>query len=500
MTTILFRRIRKDTWKLIIPKELKKLIIMPPKQSVVHIQETGWKSNPKLFKLALLGVFFAGVSYHFIKKYRVAYCQDNNCDPKDPLDKFIDDLKGKLDISWDKIQDSLLNDQMKETVSLIGSILESLKQFDMPEIEYLTPRPILILLLKKTQEYIDKQNNLNKEPIEINETEFEDDKKIGQYALNVYGASWAWMGDPKDAALKMGLSPGVDKVIFTWFEDKEGDDHCPKFMIFTDESSKSIVLAVRGTYSLADVIVDIICDEEKFLDGYAHRGILKGANRIMKESGDILKEALAAHPDHRLVVTGHSLGAGTAILISMAILSGSFKQIVDPNLTKIKCVALAPPPVYRSASNLAKFNQHINIYINGNDCVPRLSLANMAKLLATLREIDKESISIQDTLKILAGLNKPEVLNNLDKLAETISKVDQKQFAKLEHPGQVFYFRKVDPKNFKVFSTPGEYFSSSLLLFENMALDHLQPYYEEAFANVKLKDIEDKVGSSMDIK
>ena len=211
----------------------------------------------------------------------------------------------------------------------------------------------------------------------------------------------------------------------------------------------------------------------------------------------------SAHPDHRLVVTGHSLGAGTAILITMAILSGSFKQIVDPKFTKIKCVALAPPPVYRTASNLAKFNQNINIYINGNDCVPRLSLANMAKLLATLREIDKESISIQDTLKILAGLNEPEVLNNLDKLAETISKVDQKQFAKLEHPGQVFYLRKVDSKNFKVFSTPGEYFSSSLLLFENMALDHLQPYYEEAFANVKLKDIEDKVGSypsSKDIK
>ena len=123
-------------------------------------------------------------------------------------------MKGKLDISWDKIQDSLLNDQMKETISLIGSILESLKQFDMPEIEYLTPRPILILLLKKTQEYIDKQNNLNKEPIEINETEFEDDKKIGQYALNVYGASWAWMGDPKDAALKMGLSPGLFSFSF----------------------------------------------------------------------------------------------------------------------------------------------------------------------------------------------------------------------------------------------------------------------------------------------
>jgi len=110
-----------------------------------------------------------------------------------------------------------------------------------------------------------------------------------------------------------------------------------------------------------------------------------------------------------------------------------------------------------------------------------------------LREIDKKSILIQDTLKILGGLNEPEVLNNLDKLAETISKVDQKQFANLGHPGQIFYLRKVDSQNFKIFSKPGEYFSSSLLLFENMALDNLQPYYEEAFDNVKLKDVEDKV-------
>ena len=73
------------------------------------------------------------------------------------------------------------------------------------------------MLLKKTQEYIDKQNSLNVEPIEINETEFEDDKKIGQYALNVYGASWAWMGDPKDAALKMGLSPGLSSFSFLSF-------------------------------------------------------------------------------------------------------------------------------------------------------------------------------------------------------------------------------------------------------------------------------------------
>jgi len=122
----------------------------------------------------------------------------------------------------------------------------------------------------------------------------------------------------------------------------------------------------------------------------------------------------------------------------------------------------------------------------------------MAKLLATLREIDKESIWIQDTLKILASLNEPEVLNNLDRLAETISKVDQKKLQNLNIRVKFSIYVKLI-----IFSTPGEYFSSSLLLFENMALDHLQPYYEEAFANVKLKDVEDKVGlypSSKDIK
>ena len=79
------------------------------------------------------------------------------------------------------------------------------------------------------------------------------------------------------------------------------------------------VLAIRGTFSLADVIVDVICDEEKYLDGYAHRGILKGSQKIMKEAQGTLELAFQTHPDHKLVITGHSLGAGTAVLITMKI-------------------------------------------------------------------------------------------------------------------------------------------------------------------------------------
>ena len=85
MATILLRHIQNNTWKLIASRDLNKKtllisstvsllavknIIMSANHNPVNIQGTGWKSNPKLFKWALVGVIFAGVSYLTIKKYR----------------------------------------------------------------------------------------------------------------------------------------------------------------------------------------------------------------------------------------------------------------------------------------------------------------------------------------------------------------------------------------------------------------------------------------------
>merc|ERR1712170_10323 len=110
----------------------------------------------------------------------------------------------------------------------------------------------------------------------------------------------------------------------------------------------------------------------------------------------------------------------------MAILSGNFKQIVDPKYTQIKCIALAPPPVYRSTNlKSSKFNENINIFVNGNDCVPRLSLANMAKLLAMLRAFDKVELNVQDYLKILAGIEDSEVTEKLEEFSQILDGVDQ---------------------------------------------------------------------------
>ena len=91
--------------------------------------------------------------------------------------------------------------------------------------------------------------------VQMSINEFEDAKRMAQFAINVYPSSWSWLGDPQDTkkvAQKMGLTD-QDQVLFTWFDNTVGDT-CPNFIIFTDEKSKSIVLAIRGTFSLADVV------------------------------------------------------------------------------------------------------------------------------------------------------------------------------------------------------------------------------------------------------
>ena len=113
-----------------------------------------------------------------------------------------------------------------------------------------------------------------------------------------------------------------------------GDHHVPHFMIFTDESTKSVVLAIRGTSSGKDVIVDAMCTEMEFLDGYAHSGMVRSSQRILAKSGQILKKAFEIYSGYRFVITGHSLGGGTAILTTMLVLSRN--DIVDTKKIEVR--------------------------------------------------------------------------------------------------------------------------------------------------------------------
>ena len=45
-------------------------------------------------------------------------------------------------------------------------------------------------------------------------------------------------------------------------------------MLFVDHESRNVVLVIRGTFTINDLVIDALCDEVPFLDGYAHRGMV----------------------------------------------------------------------------------------------------------------------------------------------------------------------------------------------------------------------------------
>ena len=48
-----------------------------------------------------------------------------------------------------------------------------------------------------------------------------------------------------------------------------------RFALILDHKSKNLILSIRGTASFNDVIIDCVCDEVVFINGFAHRGILQ---------------------------------------------------------------------------------------------------------------------------------------------------------------------------------------------------------------------------------
>ena len=45
-------------------------------------------------------------------------------------------------------------------------------------------------------------------------------------------------------------------------------------MLFVDHESRNVVLVIRGTFAINDLVIDALCDEVPFLDGYSHRGMV----------------------------------------------------------------------------------------------------------------------------------------------------------------------------------------------------------------------------------
>ncbi|WOL06672.1 hypothetical protein Cni_G15406 [Canna indica] len=159
----------------------------------------------------------------------------------------------------------------------------------------------------------------------------------------------------------------------------------PAFTILVDKETKCLLLLIRGTHSIKDTLTAAtgaivpfhhsVLDEggvNKLVLGYAHCGMVAAARWIAKCTKPCLLKAVSQHPDYKIKIVGHSLGGGTAALLTYIL--REHKEFFSST-----CLAFAPAAcmTWELAESGKEF---ITTIVNGSDMVPTFSTSSIDDL------------------------------------------------------------------------------------------------------------------------
>ena len=183
---------------------------------------------------------------------------------------------------------------------------------------------------------------------------------------------------PNDARAQLG-----DAIILY---KEENELHTSPFLVAIDPLWKSIVIAIRGTYSLIDWVVDLDIELEVFsmpeVEGvhYVHQGILRTAMKILQEieKDAFLPSLLKEKEGYDIVVTGHSLGGGAGALLAYFLRHIGYEA---------RCYAYDPPGQLLTPAAAEYLESFTCSVVNGDDLVARLSRNSMEVLKIDIERV-----------------------------------------------------------------------------------------------------------------
>ncbi|XP_050074233.1 diacylglycerol lipase-alpha [Anopheles maculipalpis] len=195
------------------------------------------------------------------------------------------------------------------------------------------------------------------------------------------------------AALKKMLEMGEVEVIYATYHVDIAET---PFFVAIDYNYNKIVISIRGTLSMKDVLTDLNAEGEPLPlnppreDWLGHKGMVQAALYIKRklEEENLIQRALKHNPARGtqgfgLILVGHSLGAGTA-----AILAILMKQEYDV----LHCYSYSPPGGLLSMPAVEYSKSFITSVVVGKDVVPRIGLYQMEALRADLINAIQRSI------------------------------------------------------------------------------------------------------------
>ncbi|KAI9142691.1 hypothetical protein BKA69DRAFT_1021469, partial [Paraphysoderma sedebokerense] len=311
-----------------------------------------------------------------------------------------------------------------------------------------------------------------------------------------------------------------------------------------DHKSRAIVLTLRGTLGLSDVLTDLTCDYadiEVFVpkvdeDGkvvgkrrrifQCHEGMLKQAQMMANEIGRYVKRALEEYDEYGLLLCGHSLGGAVASLLALLwsdrfndpedSVSDSFvdlaseNELIDedvfldaqlhrisassglPKGRPLHCYAFGSPSVI--SHELSQLSSTlVTTVIHGMDLVPSLSLGLVKdlKLIAkTLTDERNKGVAEKVITKVLETEIDPEYYWNnsasMDSLEEDwfwslIQTLRAECTSEKLYPAGSIYW--VRDNNFTKLTDVAS-LTGELKFSRTMFTDHAPRFYEDALKGV----------------
>lgn len=156
------------------------------------------------------------------------------------------------------------------------------------------------------------------------------------------------------------------------------------FLVAADHSKQTIVVAIRGSMSLSDMVTDMNGTVDKLPiedcpdDWLCHRGITRAASYVKTTliEEHILDRAFSCRPDlgsrnYQLILCGHSLGAGAAAILGI---------LMRKQYPSLRAYLYSPPGGILSMPAVEYTKQFAYGIILGNDTVARLGIAQLERL------------------------------------------------------------------------------------------------------------------------
>jgi hypothetical protein len=180
--------------------------------------------------------------------------------------------------------------------------------------------------------------------------------------------------------------------------EEEGEEENPSTPASSSSSKeeKVAVIGIKGTSNLEDFLTDMCANSEEytldhpFYEGGSktlrcHEGVYISSQRLVKDLLPLIQNLLLPS-GYKLVVVGHSLGAGCATIVSLLLRATIPSLRDDPK--KLKVWAFASPLVLdlKSALGCSSF---VTTVVNNSDVVPRANIGPLVVMARLLRAVNK---------------------------------------------------------------------------------------------------------------